>query len=107
MLAETCDQLGGDSTCLGTGRRNRLRGDFLYEATRTLVEIDESQHFTSFRLAALELYPADVQLGFDLGQYKQLCRDWSRRSDGYRRQKDAPMLRPGAVGNANAPTTTP
>jgi hypothetical protein len=46
------------------------------------VQIDEPVHFTSFRLTALELYPAGVRVGFELDEYKELCRDWSARSDG-------------------------
>ena len=47
----------------------------MHAPTGTLVEVDESAHFTSFRLAALELYPADAPLGFDLDEHKELCRD--------------------------------
>jgi hypothetical protein len=51
--------------------------------------VDESQHFTSFRLVTLELYPDDAVLGFDLRTYKQLCGVWQHRSDGYYRTKAA------------------
>lgn len=40
--------------------RSRLPGDFLDEPTGTLIEIDELQHFTSARLASLDLYPNDI-----------------------------------------------
>ena len=42
------------------------RCDFIHAATGTLIEVGESQHFTSFRLQTLQLYPADAALGFDL-----------------------------------------
>jgi hypothetical protein len=88
-------ELGGDLATLEAGRRNKLRGDFLHEPTRTLIEIDESQHFTSFRLASLALYPENAPIGFDLEEYIQLCRRWRRKSDGYRRTKEARGFGPG------------
>lgn len=81
--------LGGDRDTLATGNLTRLSGDFLHEPTGTLVEVDESQHFTSFRLTTLDLYPEDAQLGYDLATYKQLCRAWQKKSDSYFRTKPA------------------
>jgi hypothetical protein len=81
--------LGGDLEVLDVGRMTALPGDFIHEPTGTLIEVDESQHFTSFRLATLDLYPDDVALGFDLATYKQLCKKWQKRSDGYYRTKAA------------------
>src|SRR4051794_27437309 len=45
--------LGGDLKTLDAGRTTALPGDFIHEPTGTLIEVDESQHFTSFRLATL------------------------------------------------------
>jgi hypothetical protein len=81
--------LGGDLEVLDAGRTTPLPGDFVHEPTGTLIEVDESQHFTSFRLVTLELYPDDAALGFDLRTYKQLCKTWQQRSDGYYRTKAA------------------
>ena len=81
--------LGGNLEALNAGRTTALPGDFIHELTGTLIEVDESQHFTSFRLATLNLYPEDAQLGYDLVTYKQLCRKWQERSDGYYRTKAA------------------
>jgi hypothetical protein len=81
--------LGGDLEVLDGGRLTALPGDFIHERTGTLIEVDESQHFTSFRLATLDLYPGDVALGYDLATYKQLCKKWQNRSDGYYRTKAA------------------
>lgn len=81
--------LGGDLATLANGKTTRLTGDFIHEPSGTLIEVDESQHFTSFRLATLELYPPGAQLGFDLDSYKQLCRAWHQKSDGYFRTKAA------------------
>jgi hypothetical protein len=81
--------LGGELIALATARSTPLAGDFLHEATGTLIEIDESQHFTSARLTALELYPDDVALAFSLDRYKALCRRWRASSNGYYRTKAA------------------
>jgi hypothetical protein len=81
--------LGGDLDVLATRRTTRLPGDFVHEPTGALIELDESQHFTSFRLTALDLYEEDAALGFDLDHYKTLCREWHKRSDGYYRTKVA------------------
>jgi hypothetical protein len=78
--------LGGDLEVLATAPSRRLRGD---PQTATLIEIDESQHFTSARLTSLDLYPDDVSLGCDLDHYKALCNKWRRESDGYYRTKAA------------------
>ena len=51
-----------------------LSGDFVHVESGVFVEVDASQHFTSFRLATLDLYPDGTQLGFDLTEYKSLCR---------------------------------
>jgi hypothetical protein len=81
--------LGGDLSALATAKTRRLRGDFIHAATGTLIEVDESQHFTSFRLQTLQMYPPDVALGFDIEEYKNLCRVWQTKSDAYRRTKEA------------------
>jgi len=81
--------LDGDLEALATARATPLPGDFFHEPSGTLIEIDESQHFTSARLATLELYPNDAPLAFDLDHYKALCRRWRTASDGYYRTKTA------------------
>lgn len=82
-------ELGGEPDVLRDGRVNPLRGDFVHEPTGTLIEIDESQHFTSFRLKSLQLYPSEFPLGFDLDVYVRLCEDWQAKSDRYRQAKAA------------------
>jgi hypothetical protein len=79
-------RLKGDLSVLYASRENLLLPvDLVHEPTGTLIEIDESPHFTSFRLAALELYPTDVTVGFDLDEHKELCRAWCARTDGLER----------------------
>ena len=75
-------RLKGDISVLYAARENLLLPvDLVHEPTGTLIEVDESPHFTSFRLAALELYPTDVTVGFDLDEHKELCRAWCARTD--------------------------
>lgn len=81
--------LGADLDLLGTARSNRLPGDFVHPETGTLIEIDESQHFTTPRLTTLDLYPPDLPLGFEVEHYRELCRRWRVESDNYYRTKAA------------------
>ena len=76
-------------------RLTSLPGDFLHPESMTFIEVDEHQHFTSRRLATLDLYPEGAALGFDLGEYRALCRDWAPRADRYRASKSAAAFGPG------------
>ena len=79
-------RLQGDISVLRASRENLLLPvDLVHEPTGTVIEVDDSPHFTSFRLAALELYPADVSVGFDLDEHKDLCRAWCSKTDGLAR----------------------
>jgi hypothetical protein len=76
-------RLNGDLSVLNASRENLLLPvDLVHEPTGTVISVDESPHFTSFRLTALELYPPDVNVGFDLEEHKDLCRAWCARTDG-------------------------
>jgi hypothetical protein len=79
-------RLRGDLSVLHAAHENLLLpSDLVHRPTGTLIEVDDAAHFTSFRLAALELYPDAAELGFDLAEYKELCRAWSATSDGLAR----------------------
>ena len=52
--------------------------------TGTLVEVDDVLHFTTQRLTTLDLYPAEVPIGFDMKEYKDLCREHASTSDKWR-----------------------
>ena len=81
-LAAIYARLNGDVSVLYASRENLLLPvELVHEPTGTLVEVDESPHFTSFRLAALELYAADTAVGFDLDEYRELCRAWCSSTD--------------------------
>ncbi len=85
-------RLGGDVSVLHASRENLLLPvELVHEQTGTVIEVDESHHFTSFRLAALELYPVAAAVGFDLDEHRELCRALVRAD---RR----PRPRPGGQG---------
>jgi hypothetical protein len=76
-------RLNGDLSVLYASRENLLLPvDLVHEPTGTVIAVDEPRHFTSFRLTALELYPAAVTVGFDLDEHKELCRAWCSSTDG-------------------------
>jgi hypothetical protein len=83
VLAAIHARLNGDVSVLHASRENLLLPvELVHEPTRTVIELDSSAHFTSFRLAALELYPADAAVGFDVEEHAELCRAWASRTDG-------------------------
>ena len=47
--------------------------DFYVPDSKMIVEVDESQHFTTLRRIALSHYPDDLKLGFDRERWKDLC----------------------------------
>ena len=75
-------RLGGDTTVLHAARENLfLPVDLFHGPTQTIVELDGPEHFTSFRLTTLELYPPDARVGYDLDDFKTLCRELAPQSD--------------------------
>jgi hypothetical protein len=97
--------LGGDLVTLASANATRLRGDFIHAETGTLIEIDESRHFTSFRLQTLRLYPADASVGFDVADYKHTCQVWQRKSDSYFRARAARGFGVGGSSGSGHTTT--
>ena len=86
VLAGIYGQLRGRSMVLENALATRyLPVDLYHEPTGTLIELDESPHFTSFRLTTLKRYPADAALGFDLDEYRELCQEWAPKSDNLQR----------------------
>jgi hypothetical protein len=82
ILSEIYDRFGGDAAVMRSLRRNFfLSVDLVHEPTGTVIELDESPHFTSYRLATLDLYPPEVRVGFDLAAYRDLAREWSSKTD--------------------------
>lgn len=94
-LDDIFDDLGGQTDVHKSKRTTALRGDFYHERSRTFIEIDEIQHFTSFRRRTLERYSGTIPLGFQLEEYLELCRQHAPRADKYRATKDAVGFGPG------------
>jgi hypothetical protein len=81
-LERICARLRGDVTVLHAARENLLLPcDLVHAPSGTIVEVNGPEHFTSARLAALELYPADAAVGFDLAAHAALCRDLAPTTD--------------------------
>ena len=71
-------RLKGDFSVLPAARENLLLPvDLFHAPTGTVVAVDGAEHFTSFRLAALEHYPPEL----DVAAQRSLCREWAARSD--------------------------
>lgn len=88
-LGRICAALDGDADDQRGKRLTALCGDFIHRAKRTIIEVDEVQHFTPARLTTLRLYPTEAPLGFDLDQYVSLCERHRTRADKYRFKKEA------------------
>jgi hypothetical protein len=83
QLAAIYARLKGDVSVLHAARENLLLPvELVHAPSGTVVEVDEAAHFTSFRLATLELYRPEAPVGFDLDAQKALCREWCARTDG-------------------------
>ena len=83
LLGRIFARLKGDLSVLYASRENLLLPvDLVHAPTGTLIAVDGPEHFTSSRLAALELYPIDATIGFDLEEHETLCRAWCSRTDG-------------------------
>jgi hypothetical protein len=103
VLAAIYARLGGDISVLHASRENLLLTvDLVHAPSGTVIELDTAPHLTSFRLQALELYPADAQLGFDAGELAELCRTWSATSDGLSRGMPAKGFGFGGVQRERA-----
>lgn len=94
-MAAIFSTLGGIEEEQAAKRLQVLPGDFFHEESGVFIEVDEHQHFTSYRLATLDLYPDDVPLGYDREQYRELCQQWGPKADRYRANKEAIGFGPG------------
>lgn len=95
-LQRAFDELGGNEEELRSKRWGSLPSDLLHLESRTMVEVDEMQHFTSFRLLTLRAAPSG---SVDRDRYAELCRRWSSQADRYRASKVAKGF-PGSHGRA-------
>jgi hypothetical protein len=98
VLERICARLRGDVSVLAASRENLLLPvDLVHAPTGTVVEVDGPEHFTSARLQALSLYPADAAVGFDVAGHMQLCRALCERSDALSRGLPAKAFGFGGV----------
>jgi hypothetical protein len=69
------------------GRRDFIKSaqmppcDYFISDPPFIVEFDESQHFTRPRLVTLSLYPADLEFGFSVAHWQNLCREIDAKDD--------------------------
>lgn len=62
-------------------RTRRADFDLIHQPTGTHIEIDEEQHFSTHRLKMLDFYEPEIDYGFDLEEYRALCRQHGPRID--------------------------
>jgi hypothetical protein len=102
-LAAIYARLQGDLSVLHASRENLLLPvDLVHAPSRTLIAVDGPERFTSSRLLTLDLYPDDAQLGFVLGEYRELCRTWAASSDALARGMPAKGFGFGGVQRERA-----
>jgi hypothetical protein len=103
VLAAIHAHLEGDVSVLRASRENLLLPfELVHVPTATIIEVDGPEHFTSSRLTALDLYPADTAVGFDIGEHKDLCRALSAKTDGLSRGLPAKGFGFGGVARERA-----
>ena len=55
--------------------------DYVISDPPFIVEFDESQHFSRPRFTTLSLYPDDLDVGFSLSRWRELCREIDAKDD--------------------------
>ncbi|MFJ4015198.1 hypothetical protein [Microbacterium sp. NPDC090014] len=96
-LQRVFEELGGDEREQRSKQLRTLPSDLFYVASGTMVEVDEVQHFTSFRALTIR---KGLGAASDIGaEYLDLCREWSSVADKYRASKTAKGF-PGPFGRA-------
>jgi hypothetical protein len=74
LLENIFFSLNGDFEGLSKKRTKRLENDAFYEKGNLLIEIDEIQHFTIYRLKSLELIKNhNIELGYSIEDYTNIC----------------------------------
>ncbi|AQY00240.1 DUF7255 family protein [Microbacterium foliorum] len=97
LLQRVFEELGGDEREQRSKQLRTLPSDLFHVASGTMVEVDEVQHFTSFRALTIR---KGLGAASDIGaEYLDLCREWSSAADKYRASKTAKGF-PGPFGRA-------
>jgi hypothetical protein len=103
LLAAIYARLQGDVSVLRASRENLLLPvDLVHQPSGTLIALDGPEHLTSARLLTLDLYPADLVLGFDVDPYRALCREHAPSSDALSRGMPAKGFGFGGVQRERA-----
>ena len=88
LLRDLFRSFGGDEAALGAKRAGSdPRPDIAFDERGWLVEYDEQQHFTSDRLVTFDCYPTDVDVAYNIDDYRALARRLSGTADRYRAAK--------------------
>jgi hypothetical protein len=103
VLAAICARLRGDVSVLAASRENLLLPvDLVHAPTGTIVDVDGPEHFTSARLTALDLYPVDARVAFDVEEHRGLCRALAPRTDALQRGLPAKAFGFGGMARERA-----
>ncbi len=104
-LAAIFEALSGDLTAQATKRSIPLRGDLIHVATSTLVEVDEYQHFTTFRRTTLDLYrPSAPRTSISTDTEISAIGGAARQTDIGKAKLRRGSAKPGDSGNAHTTT---
>lgn len=97
VLQRVFEELGGDEREQRSKQLRTLPNDLFHTNSKTMVEVDELQHFTSFRALTIREHPSSQ--GDQSDEYLGLCEEWSSLADRYRVTKEANGF-PGPHGRA-------
>ncbi|MCD4713926.1 MAG: hypothetical protein K8R73_11630, partial [Clostridiales bacterium] len=75
LIDEIFIELGGNKEGLEEKKLSLLKVDAFFENSNVIVEIDEIQHFTEFRLLSLNKlkHVKSIKLAYDIDEYINLC----------------------------------
>lgn len=87
-IGKIFEVLGGDIEINQSKRTQLLKCDaYIGGKYNCIFEFDEFQHFSSARMKTFEYYPIDLNVNFDIEEWKKLCQNHSPKSDKYRARK--------------------
>lgn len=96
-LDDILNALGGERATLAAKTRGAMTADFVILPKRLEVEYDEVQHFTTARMATLDLYPIEAPLAFSIATYRSVVERWRNKGDKGFAHKEASEF-PGRGG---------
>jgi len=86
LIDDIFKALGGNPNA-GKGIQGLTCDAYFGDSFNFILEYDEHQHFSTARLKTLEMYPADLQVGFSVEEYKGYCQQFHFGADKYRYSK--------------------